>query len=265
MNIYWEISTEKALKFLLKRKYNKVILITSIGKDLSGKRFIEIARKILGFDVIILFFSNNPQHYEWIQKFKNCLYTNLFDLCEEYITNYNDEGLNNLKIKIEKRYKIQLKEFSFDYISYPNCKNEGNYSSLDFKSDYIRHVYIKNGDNYLSMTKDGKVIISKDMCTWDITCFENEITMFSNGFYLDINKDEINEDNEDNEDIVIGYKYMVNWNFKKVNEYYYFINPDKNKKNYILSIKEEKVIVNKKKPGKNELFLLVDVLEEEEE
>ena len=115
------------------------------------------------------------------------------------------------------------------------------------------------------MTKDGKVIISKDMCTWDITCFENEITMFSNGFYLDINKDEINEDNEDNEDTVIGFKYMVNWNFKKVNEYYYFINPDKNKKNYILSIKEEKVIVNKKKPGKNELFLLVDVLEEEEE
>ena len=42
MNIYFESCTEEALKFLLRRKYNKVIIITSIGLDLSGKRFIQI-------------------------------------------------------------------------------------------------------------------------------------------------------------------------------------------------------------------------------
>ena len=73
MNIYFENSIEDALKFLLKRKYNKVILISNIGKDLSGKKFVEIARKIFGFNLIVLFFSNNEEHFKWIQNFPNCL------------------------------------------------------------------------------------------------------------------------------------------------------------------------------------------------
>ena len=59
MNIYLENSTEIALKFIYKKRYNKIILITSIGRDISGKKFIEIARKILGSNVIVLFFSSN--------------------------------------------------------------------------------------------------------------------------------------------------------------------------------------------------------------
>ena len=66
MNIYFENSIEDALKFLLKRKYNKVILISNIGKDLSGKKFVEIARKIFGFNLIVLFFSTNEEHLKWI-------------------------------------------------------------------------------------------------------------------------------------------------------------------------------------------------------
>ena len=69
MNIYFEISIEKSLKFLLKNKFDKVILISNIGLDLSGKRFIEIARKILGFDIIVLFYSNNLNHLKWVTEF----------------------------------------------------------------------------------------------------------------------------------------------------------------------------------------------------
>ena len=116
LNIYFEYSTEEALKFILRRKYNKIILITSIGLDLSGKRFIEIARKILGFNVIVLFFSANEDHLKWIQYFPNCLYSNCSDIYEEYITNFNARGLNNLKKKVEKEYNITLKEFSKDFI-----------------------------------------------------------------------------------------------------------------------------------------------------
>ena len=64
MNIYFESSTEEALKFLQRRKYNKVILITSIGLDLSGKKFIEVARKILGFNAMVLFFSANENQVD---------------------------------------------------------------------------------------------------------------------------------------------------------------------------------------------------------
>ena len=63
MNLYSESSIEQSLKFILKNKYDKVILISNIGLDFSGKRFIEIARKILGFDIIALFFSYNINHY----------------------------------------------------------------------------------------------------------------------------------------------------------------------------------------------------------
>ena len=50
---------EEALKFLIKRTYDKIILITILCDDLSGKRFAEIASKISGFD-IMTFFSLIP-------------------------------------------------------------------------------------------------------------------------------------------------------------------------------------------------------------
>ena len=57
MNIFFETSMEKALKFLLKNRNDRVILASNIGLDLNGKRFIQLARKILGFDIIIFFFQ----------------------------------------------------------------------------------------------------------------------------------------------------------------------------------------------------------------
>ena len=252
MNFYLESSTEEALKFLMRRKYEKVILVTSIGRDLSGKRFIEIARKILNSDIIVLFFSNNTDHFEWLTKFPNCLYTNKFDLFEEYITNFNEEGLKNLKKKVENTYNQKLRPFSFDFLIYKNYKDEGDFSSLDFKSYYIKRVHIKNENNYLCMTKEAKVIISEEKCDWDITIFDNEITLFSNGFYLDL---------DSNHEDVKGFKYMKRWIFDKINEDYYFMNPEKEQNN-ILSIKEKEIKVKMADVGKTEKFELIEVLEE---
>ena len=82
MNIYSLTSTEKALKFILNRKEenDKIIFITNIGKDKSGKRFIEIVRKIYNFDIIVLFYSKNFEHFKWIKDLPNCLYTNKTDI-----------------------------------------------------------------------------------------------------------------------------------------------------------------------------------------
>ena len=147
MNFYYENSTEEALKFILRRKYDKVIIITSIGKDLSGKRFIEIARKILGFDIIVLFFSKNRTHLNWIQNFNNCLYTDKYDIYKEYITNYNESNLIELKKKVEQYYNIKLKKFTFDFLYFPNYKKQGDFNSLNYSCPFIRTVYIKNGNN----------------------------------------------------------------------------------------------------------------------
>jgi hypothetical protein len=68
INIYIEDSTEKALELMKRKKFNKIILITSIGLDLSGIKFVDIARKILGFDVMTLFFSNNIENTSHLHK-----------------------------------------------------------------------------------------------------------------------------------------------------------------------------------------------------
>ena len=49
---------------------DKFILISNIGLDLSGKRLVEVARKILGFNIIVLFFSSNKENLKWIKDLK---------------------------------------------------------------------------------------------------------------------------------------------------------------------------------------------------
>ena len=105
MNGFFDSSAERLLEIIRRKKYNKIILLSNCGVDLSGKRFVEVARKILKFDVPVLFFSANENHLDWIKDFPNALYTNEDNFYEKYITNYNKEGLLNLKEEIESKYK----------------------------------------------------------------------------------------------------------------------------------------------------------------
>lgn len=252
-NLYFEFSIEKSLKYILKRKNDKVILLSNIGLDLSGKRFIEIARKILGFDIIILFFSNNRDHLKWLTEFPNCLITNQIEIYEKYISNYNLDGLKNLKKDIEQKYHISLKNLSDDCISYPYFEKEKNNSEEDDMNEcineYIRHVYIycESEKLYLSMNKNKKVSSDQNGSPWDVTILNNEITLFSNGYYLDINSENNN---------IVGFPYMRIWNFEKNGEYY-FISHIKNK-NYFLSVEKGEIRFNKNK-GQNQKFKLIDI------
>ena len=160
INIYGIKSIEEALKLLVKRRKenDKIIFITNVGLDLSGKRFIEIVREIYKFNIVVLFYSKNKSHFKWIKEFPNCLYSNRTDIFEEYITNYNINGLKNLKVKIEKIYKdekLKLKDFSSDFLSVPI---DNSIFSQKY-NPYIRHVKIfnKNQDKYLYMTENREV------------------------------------------------------------------------------------------------------------
>ena len=209
---------------------------------------------------MVLFYSNNMNHFKWIKDFPNCLYTNRIDFFEEYVTNYNIIGLNNLKKKIEEEYKnekLKLKDFSPDFLSVPIYNNIFSQKY----NPYIRHVKIfcKNQNKYLYMTEKGEVKTKNDFtedCLWDITFLNNTITFYSNNFYL-----------RGVEENAIGDQFMFVWNYKKVkneknNEVkYYFINPKKTKNN-ILSIEDSDIKINKEKFGKNEIFLLIDVFED---
>ena len=223
MNAYFESSTEKALEIIKRKRHNKIILISSCGKDLSGRKFAEIARQILGFNAVVLFFSANEEHLKWIQEFPNSLYTNDAGFYREYILNYNEEGLLKLKNKIEKNYDIKLK-FSEDYFKFPKFVNSCQYNDVTFekKSPNFKNVIIKNtqNDSVLCMEPDGTVSFKPafkleiNKYQWYVTMLGNEITLFSNGNYLDANI---------NQKRATSFQYMIRYNFVPLNSVEYII------------------------------------------
>ena len=144
-NIYPCETSEEALKLIKRKKYNKIILLSNIGQDLSGKKFVDRARKIIGNDVIVLFSAYDTNHLQWVQNYKNALFSNEPYFFEEYLKCFspnNSESqirnnLINLKVKVENYYTNELKykvKFNFDYefIEYPLFKGSGKYSDLSF-------------------------------------------------------------------------------------------------------------------------------------
>ena len=135
-NIYLFDNSEEALKLIERKKYNKIILISNVGTDYGGKEFIIKARAILGNNVIALFLAYKEEHLNWIQYFKNALFSNDPMFYERYLSCFEQEderqiisSLNNLKELIEAHYSVK---FNFDdqFLEYPLFRNGGDYSKL---------------------------------------------------------------------------------------------------------------------------------------
>ena len=136
-NIYPCETTNEALELIKRKKYNKIILISNVGSDLGGKKFIDEARKIIGNDVIVLFSAYNTGHLKWIKDYKNALFSNDPNFYEEYLKCFSEQVYNKeeeiikLKEKMETHYNVK---FNFDnkFSHFPNFKKEGHYSDLNF-------------------------------------------------------------------------------------------------------------------------------------
>ena len=136
-NIYPCETSEEALKLVERKKYNKIILISNVGTDLGGKKFVDEARKIIGNNVIALFLAYNIKHLDWIKNYKNALFSNDPKFYEDYLRCFSDEyysreeKIMELKSSIENHYNIK---FNFDdkFLNYPLYKGEGKYSDLRF-------------------------------------------------------------------------------------------------------------------------------------
>ena len=159
-NFYPCETSEEALAIIEKKKFNKIILISNVGSDLSGKDFIINARKIIGSDVVVLFLCYNIKHLNWIKNFKNALFSNDASFYEEYLSCFikkkdendeeeseneeeSDESKDNevddskiiteikeLRDSVENLYRVK---FNFDdkFLYYPKFKNEGKFSDLE--------------------------------------------------------------------------------------------------------------------------------------
>ena len=254
MNVYFENTIEDALRIIARKKYNKIILISNIGLDLSGKKFVEIARKILGFDVMVLFFSANKKHFNWLKNFNNALYTDNSSFYEKYVLNYNKKGLKDLKNSVENNYNIKFPNFTNDFLKFPKFINgDKTYKEVNFSEtcEYFTHARIYNSytRNYINMSKEGKITLTKDndASIWDITLDNGEITLFSNNFYLYLN-DDGNLDSKE---------FMEIGKFQKMNEEYAIYFGDCNL-SIETSLNGDKIIFKKTNIGNYEKFLLID-------
>ena len=257
MNAYFESSTEKALEIIKTKKFNKIILISSIGLDLSGKKFVEIARGILGFNVVVLFFSQNQNHLSWLQNFPNALYTNDASFYKEYIINYNAKGLLNLKAKIENFYNIKLK-FTQDFLKFPKFINQKEYDDIIFEepSPYFKKVIIKNNENnsIFCMNENGTPCFyvannfDNKSFDWYVTIIGNEITFFSNEYYLGVDLEKRK---------VTSEPYMKRFNYEKINdnEYIFYY---KNKNNVLTVSGNKPSIQNENFNRTNQRFKLIE-------
>ena len=253
MNAFFVGTIEEGLEIILRKRYNKIILISNIGKDLSGKKFIEVARKILGFDVMVLFFSNNTSNFNWLQKFPNALYTNMNNFYEKYVTNYNENGLKQLKKEVENQYKIKL-NFTNDFMKFPKFVGNEKLFYNDIHQNFRRIIIKSKNEAKVLYMKDGKVIfkefqgVETSTLLWYITFIDDEITLYSNEYYLDFDKDK---------GIVKGFPYMKRWKCELKAKNYYIYFEDKNN---MLTIEGDKALLRKEdKFQKNQLFSFIDV------
>ena len=262
INAYFKDSIENALELIKRKKLNKIILISNIGLDLSGKKLMEIARKILDFPVIILFFSKNLMHLKWIQEEKNILFTSDTNFYKKYILNYNEKDLIELKKEIENNFKIKL-QFTRDYLKFP--KFIGNRKFKDIIFDEIvpnfKKVIIKNIKNQnilimdekgdISFKPNGNVDNANYSYFWYVTINEKEITLYKDQFYLgiDIKNKKIVRD-----------QYMKILNYQLCAKYYLIY---KQTKDWILTDNKNEAVVDKKNERQyDQLFSFIEIEED---
>ena len=127
-NVYCCETSEEALNLIKRKKYNKIILISNIGKNLEGKTFIEEARNIIGNDVVVLFNAYDISHLDWVKNYKNAFFSNEPEFYEPYLECFYDKSehqckisIKKLKETIEKHYDVK---FNFDdkFLDFPYTK-----------------------------------------------------------------------------------------------------------------------------------------------
>ena len=129
-NLYTETNSKDALRLVWRKRYNKIIIITNVGNNLEGKKYVDKVRKILGFNVIALFFTNQLNHLDWIKDYPNGLFCMDDYTIKKYIFNFNEDGYNDIRNNVKDFFGVELQEpkNAFDYPLFEEKKD--NYSFL---------------------------------------------------------------------------------------------------------------------------------------
>ena len=116
-NLYIEGNTQSALKLVWRKRFNKIILITNVGKNLEGKEFVDKVRKILQFNVMVLFFTSDLNHLNWIKDYPNSLFCLDDNTLQKYVYDFNENGFENIRNTVKEFFGVELQkpQNAFDY------------------------------------------------------------------------------------------------------------------------------------------------------
>ena len=140
--IYYEKTTEEALKLIDIKKYNKIIIITN-GNN-NAKEFINKARMIIGSPVIVAVSAYDiKRHISMVKEIENAILLNGIEYHEKFLKCliYNDKnGLIDLRKEVINNYSKTIENFDFqefndNFMEYPNFKNDGNFGELIYNRE----------------------------------------------------------------------------------------------------------------------------------
>ena len=116
-NLYTESNTKDALRLVWRKRFNKIIIITNIGYNLEGKKYVDKVRKILGFNVVALFFADDFSHLNWIKDYPNGLFCMDDYTIKKYVFNFNEDGYNDIKNNVRDIFGVELQapKNAFEY------------------------------------------------------------------------------------------------------------------------------------------------------
>ena len=130
--LYTENNSKDALKLVYRKRFNKIIIITNVGSNLEGKKYVDKVRKILGFNVAALFFTDDIGHLEWIKDYPNGLFCMDDYTIKKYIFNYGVEGYNDIRNIVKEFFGVELQEpqNAFDYPLFEEHKDTFDFLGL---------------------------------------------------------------------------------------------------------------------------------------
>ena len=123
--LYTESNSKDALKLIYRKRFNKIIIITNVGKNLEGKKYVDKVRKILEFNVAALFFTDDMNHLDWIKDYPNGLFCMDDYTIKKYIFNYGLDGYNDIRNNVRDFYGVELQkpQNAFDYPLFERYKD----------------------------------------------------------------------------------------------------------------------------------------------
>ena len=129
-NLYTESNSKDALRLVWRKRFNKIIIITNVGNNLDGKKYVEKVRKILEFNVVALFFTSDLKHLDWIKDYPNALFCMDDYTIKKYIFNFGEDGYNDIRNNVRDFFGVELQEpqNAFNYPLFEQYKD--SYSFL---------------------------------------------------------------------------------------------------------------------------------------